>query len=35
LEHGDRRFQAVEYHDAIRHDGLAIELAEVVDGKLG
>ncbi|GIM96236.1 hypothetical protein [Paractinoplanes toevensis] len=35
LEHGDRRFQFLAYHDAIRHDGPALELAEVVDGEVG
>lgn len=35
LEHGDRRFQTLAYHDAIRHDGPALELAEVVDGEVG
>jgi hypothetical protein len=35
LEHGGRRFQAMAYHDAIRHDGPALELAELVDGELG
>ncbi|MCU7725607.1 hypothetical protein ODJ79_17905 [Actinoplanes sp. KI2] len=35
LEHGDRRFQTLAYHDAIRHDGPALELAELVDGEVG
>ena len=35
IEHGDRRFQVLAYHDAIRHDGPALELAEVVDGEVG
>jgi hypothetical protein len=35
LVHGDRRFQVMAYHDAIRHDGPALELAELVDGELG
>jgi len=35
LEHRDRRFQTLAYHDAVRHDGPALELAEVVDGELG
>ncbi|MEV0609454.1 hypothetical protein AB0I61_24090 [Polymorphospora rubra] len=35
LEYGGRRFQVVAYHDAIRHDGPALELAELVDGELG
>jgi hypothetical protein len=35
LEHGGRRFQAMAYHDAVRHDGPALELAELVDGELG
>lgn len=35
LEHSGRRFQVMEYHEAIRHDGPAFELAEVVDGELG
>lgn len=35
LEHGDRRFEVLAYHDAIRHDGPALELAEVVDGEVG
>ncbi|MEU8332002.1 hypothetical protein [Micromonospora sp. NPDC048839] len=35
LEYGGRRFQAMAYHDAIRHDGPALELAELVDGELG
>lgn len=35
LEHGDRKFQILAYHDAIRHDGPALELAEVTDGEVG
>jgi hypothetical protein len=35
LGHGDRRFQALAYHDAIRHDGRALERAEVVEGEVG
>ena len=35
LEHGDRRFRILAYHDAIRHDGPALEIAEVVDGEVG
>ena len=35
LEHGDRRFQTLAYHDAIRHDGPALELAELVDREVG
>ncbi|SNY37293.1 hypothetical protein [Paractinoplanes atraurantiacus] len=35
LDHGDRRFQVLAYHDAIRHDGPALELAELVDGEVG
>ncbi|MFC0533925.1 hypothetical protein [Phytohabitans kaempferiae] len=35
LEHRGRRFKVMAYHDAIRHDGPALELAEQVDGELG
>jgi hypothetical protein len=35
LEHGGRRFQVMAYHDAMRHDGPALELAELVNGELG
>ncbi|WP_436528896.1 hypothetical protein [Actinoplanes sp. HUAS TT8] len=35
LEHGGRRFQVMAYHDAIRHDGPALELAEIVDREVG
>ena len=35
LDHGDRRFQVLPYHDAVRHDGPALELAELVDGEVG
>jgi hypothetical protein len=35
LEHGGRRFQVMAYHDAVRHDGPALELAELVSGELG
>jgi hypothetical protein len=35
LEHGGRRFQVMAYHDAMRHDGPALELAELVGGELG
>jgi hypothetical protein len=35
LDHDGRRFQVIAYHDAIRHDGPALELAELVDGELG
>ena len=35
LEYGDRRFQVWAYHDAIRHDGPALELAGLVHGELG
>lgn len=35
LEHCDRRFQVMPYHDAIRHDGPAVELAELINGELG
>jgi hypothetical protein len=35
LEPGGRRFNAMAYHDAVRHDGPALELAELVDGELG
>ncbi|MGC4755431.1 hypothetical protein [Micromonospora trifolii] len=35
LEYGGRRFQVMAYHDAMRHDGPALELAELVDGELG
>jgi hypothetical protein len=35
LEHGHRRFQVTAYHDAILHDGPALELAELVNGELG
>jgi hypothetical protein len=34
LEHGGRRFQVMAHHDAIRHDGAALELAEPVNGEL-
>jgi hypothetical protein len=35
LDHGERRFRILAYHDAIRHDGPALELSELVDGELG
>ncbi|MFF0154045.1 hypothetical protein [Micromonospora sp. NPDC005203] len=35
LEHGGRRFQVMAYHDAIRYDGPALELAELVNDELG
>src|SRR4051794_31389521 len=35
LYYGHRQFQILAYHDAIRHDGSALELAELVDGELG
>ncbi|MEV0718152.1 hypothetical protein [Asanoa sp. NPDC050611] len=35
LEHGGRRFVVLAYHDAVHHDGPALELAELVDGELG
>ncbi|MEU5669655.1 hypothetical protein ABZ749_04630 [Micromonospora sp. NPDC047753] len=35
LEYGGRRFQIMAYHDAMRHDGPALELAELIDGELG
>ncbi|GAA3764098.1 hypothetical protein [Micromonospora maritima] len=35
LEHGGRQFHVMAYHDAIRHDGPALELAELVNGELG
>jgi hypothetical protein len=35
LDHGDRRFRILAHHDAIRHDGPALELAELVDGEVG
>jgi hypothetical protein len=35
IDHGGRRFQIMAYHDAVRHDGPALELAELVDGELG
>ncbi|MEU8283328.1 hypothetical protein AB0C01_03230 [Micromonospora sp. NPDC048905] len=35
LAYGGRRFQVMAYHDAIRHDGPALELAELVDDELG
>ncbi|TQJ23707.1 hypothetical protein FBZ33_4018 [Micromonospora sp. A202] len=35
LEYGGRRFQVMAYHDAMRHDGRALELAELIDGELG
>jgi hypothetical protein len=35
LEHRGRRFQVLAYHDAIRHDGPALELAELVNDELG
>lgn len=35
LEYGGRRFQVTAYHDAMWHDGPALELAELVDGELG
>lgn len=35
LQHGGRHFQVMAYHDAIRHDGPALELAESVNGELG
>jgi hypothetical protein len=35
LDGGGRRFQTLGYHDAIRTDGPALELAEIVDGEVG
>jgi hypothetical protein len=35
LEHGHRLFQVMAYYDAIRHDGPALELAELVNDELG
>jgi hypothetical protein len=35
LEHDGRQFQVTAYHDAIRHDGPALELAELANGELG
>ncbi|GLY29702.1 hypothetical protein [Kineosporia sp. NBRC 101731] len=35
LVYGVRRFRMLPYHDAVRGDRQAIELAEVVDNKLG
>ena len=35
ISYGNRQFQILAYHDAIRHDGPALELAELVDGELG
>jgi hypothetical protein len=35
LEHDHRRFQVTAYHDAIRHDCPALELAELVNDELG
>ena len=35
LGEGDLRYQFLAYHDAVRHDGPAPELAEVVDGEAG
>lgn len=35
LEHRGQRFQVLAYHDAIRHDAPALELAELVNGELG
>lgn len=35
LQHGGRHFHVMAYHDAMRHDGPALELAEFMNGELG
>lgn len=35
IEHGERLFQTMAYHDAIHGDRWALELAELVDDELG